>query len=152
MNVFHLIDDILSQPRNNPIKQFERYEDIESWLRDQWAGLFKEFLSKRSSQKQIASLGAQVAELAQISQTMRRYLEEVVSSVSPGTKLVDEETQRLEKLRQSKFEENDFVKFMLREELPPDTVRAALTQSSDFDSFIARLRTTPIPSEKGCMT
>jgi hypothetical protein len=41
VNVFHLIEDILARPRNNPIHTFERFADIESWLREQWAGMFR---------------------------------------------------------------------------------------------------------------
>jgi len=115
VNVFKLIEEILLQPKNNPVKSFEHYEDIESWLRDQWAGLFKEFLSRTSSQKQIASLAAQVAELSQINQTMKRYLEEVVSKVSPTTNIVAEESRRLEEAtRTAELQANNFVDFSSR--------------------------------------
>ncbi|MGB8899763.1 MAG: DUF4062 domain-containing protein [Methylocella sp.] len=45
VNVFRLIQVILSKPRNNPVHTFERFSDIESWLREQWAGLFANFFS-----------------------------------------------------------------------------------------------------------
>jgi hypothetical protein len=76
------------------------------WLREQWARLFKEFLSRTSSQKQLASLGALVAELAQISQTMKRYLEEVVYKISPSTNLVEESRRLTEAARRAKLETN----------------------------------------------
>ena len=44
VSIFQLIEEILSQPRNNPINYFDRYTDIEAWLRDQWSGLFRELL------------------------------------------------------------------------------------------------------------
>lgn len=141
VNIFTLVDEILSQPRNNPLKAFERYEDIETWLRDQWAGLFKEFLSRTSSQKQIASLATQVGELAQINQTMKRYLEEVVSKVSPTTNLVAEETRRLnDAVIRTKFENNSFVNFIRHQhDIPVETIQAALEQSADLQSFIDKL-------------
>jgi hypothetical protein len=83
VNVFRLIQVILSKPRNNPVHTFERFSDIESWLREQWAGLFRELLQRMSSQKQIATLSAQVEALAAINATLQRYLEAVVSKVSP---------------------------------------------------------------------
>lgn len=48
INVFRLIENILSRPRNNPVYSFERSSQIEAWLRDQWAGLFRELLKNRS--------------------------------------------------------------------------------------------------------
>jgi hypothetical protein len=45
VNIFHLIDEILARPRNNPIRQFDKYSDIEEWLKEQWAGLFREKLA-----------------------------------------------------------------------------------------------------------
>jgi hypothetical protein len=81
VNVFQLIQDILSKPRNNPVHTFERFSDIESWLREQWAGLFRELLQRMSSQKQIATLSAQVKTLGAINATLQRYLEAIVSTV-----------------------------------------------------------------------
>lgn len=140
VNIFTLVEEILGQPRNNPVKAFERYEDIEAWLREQWAGLFKEFLSRTSSQKQIASLATQVGELAQINQTMKRYLEEVVSKVSPTTNLVAEETRRLkDAVLRTKFENNHFVQYALRSGLPIEIVQTLLERSADLPSFLEKL-------------
>jgi len=66
INVFRLIDDISSKPRNNPIQEFEKFSEIENWLRDQWAGLFRELLSKRSNEYQLSSLTSQVAQLQEV--------------------------------------------------------------------------------------
>jgi hypothetical protein len=102
VNVFYFIDTILAQPRNNPLHQFDRHTEIETWLREQWAGLFKEMISTRAGQKQIASLAAQVSELSNISTTLKRYLEEVVSRVSEkeaAEKIIESEEQRLAKTR-----------------------------------------------------
>ena len=61
VNIFRLIEDILAKPRNNPVHTFERFVDIESWLREQWAGLFRELLHRMSNQQQIATLSSQIA-------------------------------------------------------------------------------------------
>lgn len=101
VNVFHLIEEILAQPRNNPIQTFERFADIESWLREQWSGVFRELLNRTSSQRQLTSLAAQVTELAAVNETLRRYLEEVISRVSPSdaANIIKTETARLEDAR-----------------------------------------------------
>jgi hypothetical protein len=97
-NIFRLIEEILAKPRNNPIFTFERFSQIEAWLREQWAGLFREYLNRRSQQQQIAALSAQVEELREIGETMRRYLEAIVPKVvdpKEGKALVKTENERL---------------------------------------------------------
>jgi hypothetical protein len=101
-NVFKLIEDILSKPRNNPIHTFERFSEIESWLREQWAGLFRELLQRMSGQKQITTLSSQVETLRAINATLQRYLEVVIAKVSPddATELIKSERKRLGELEQ----------------------------------------------------
>lgn len=113
VNIFLLIEMILNQPRNNPIHSFEKHLEIERWLKEQWAGLFKEMLSKRSDRNQIASLSKQVTDLAEINTTLKRYLEEVVSKVSEddAVKIIKEEDKRLqESKKNSEFQSNIIVK------------------------------------------
>lgn len=100
VNIFHLIENILSQPKNNPLHQFDRYNDIEVWLKEQWAGLFRELISQRSKQIQITSLTSQVTQLEEINKTMKLYLEEVMSKVSPADSatLIADESNRLEEV------------------------------------------------------
>jgi hypothetical protein len=71
VNVFHLIEEILARPRNNPVHTFERFADIESWLREQWAGMFRELLNRKSQQQQLATLNSQVAELKAVNETLK---------------------------------------------------------------------------------
>ena len=70
--------------------------DIEVRLREQWSGLFREYLTRRS-QQQLLELSAQVTELRAISNTMRRYLEAIVPQVDKqkGELLVNAEKKRL---------------------------------------------------------
>ena len=70
-NVFHLLEEVLGRSRNNPVHQFERNSEIEEWLREQWAGLFQEFINRRSEQKQLASLSDRVAELGSLNTSLR---------------------------------------------------------------------------------
>lgn len=100
VNVFKLLDEIFSLPRNNPTKTFERFSDIEAWLRDQWAGLFRDLLSRESEQKQLSALGVQIARLADVNETLRKYLEAVVTETvdNPGA-LISSEKKRLEEAR-----------------------------------------------------
>lgn len=97
VNVFLLIADILGKGRNNPYQQFDRYSDIESWLREQWAGRFRDFLKGSSGQTQLASLAEQVRSLTEISTTLKRYMEQVVTKLEPdeAKELIENEEKRL---------------------------------------------------------
>jgi len=101
VNIFALIDEILAQPRNNPVQQFDRYEEIELWLREQWAGLFREMLQRSQTHAQLASLQAEVAQLSELNKTLKTYLEEVVAKVAPSEshQLIESETKRLEEAK-----------------------------------------------------
>lgn len=93
-NVFHLIEDILGRPRNNPVYTFERFTDIEDWLREQWAGLFRDLLKRTSQQAQLRALSEQVAEMREINETLKTYMEAVVSSVAPDKSSSSSATRR----------------------------------------------------------
>lgn len=97
VNIFHLIEKILSQSQNNPIQQFDRYADIEGWLKEQWAGLFRDLLKRMSSQKQLASLDLQVSVMAEINTTLKTYLETIISEIVPtkSESLIESETERI---------------------------------------------------------
>ncbi len=143
VNIFHLIEDILSQPRNNPFQQFDRYSDIEAWLREQWAGLFRELISRLSSQKQIASLASQVGELAEINKTLKTYLEEVVSKVAPdeSTTLINSESKRLHEAQQiARIKTNELVSWLDAGcELSPRVTYKVIVESSSYEDFVRRV-------------
>ena len=74
INIFELIDQILSLKRNNPIFQFDKYTDIENWLREQWSGLFRELLKRIKIQKEISSLNVEETNLSEINETLKKNL------------------------------------------------------------------------------
>ena len=61
VNIFHLLKEILGKSRNNPVFQFDKHTEIEEWLREQWSGLFRELINRRSEQKQLASLSDRIS-------------------------------------------------------------------------------------------
>ncbi|NQT02206.1 MAG: DUF4062 domain-containing protein [Planctomycetes bacterium] len=140
VNVFLLIDEILSQSRNNPIHQFDRHTEIAAWLREQWGGLFKEMLSRRSGQRQLTSLADQVRYLSEISNTLKRYLEEVVYSVSESKvarKLIETEGERLaESKRMQKFLKHDWVyDLVTRENIPLEQVKDMFSRAKSINEL-----------------
>lgn len=102
INVYRLMDEIRKKSIGNPIQPFEHGSEIEGWLREQWAGLFKSFLMRRSTEKQFARLSDQVTELREVSDTLRKYLEAMMQDASPEVtaKLIQSEVNRLMKIHQ----------------------------------------------------
>jgi len=102
VNIFELLDEILLQKRNNPVHSFEKYSDIESWLREQWAGLFRELLNRQGGQAQLASLATQISEMSEVNRTLRRYIEMIVSQLAPDTsrEIIESENERLKAARE----------------------------------------------------
>jgi hypothetical protein len=143
MNIFYLIEYILSQPKNNPVHHFDRYSDIEIWLKEQWAGLFRELIDRRQRQIQISTLASQVSQLSEITTTLKRYLEEVVVKVSPEESkgLIDEESKRLELARQMVILEKNLVIQSLSGvyHVPYSKIYEAMSSSSSFNDFMDKL-------------
>jgi hypothetical protein len=112
INVFRLIEEILSKPRNNPVQTFEKFEEIQDWLRDQWSGLFRELLRRQSQQQQLVGLTTQVSELKEVNETLKRYLEAVLKGADKNEKnqLIENEEKRLEEARtQERLRKNQFL-------------------------------------------
>lgn len=156
INIFQVIEEILSKPRNNPIHTFERFPEIEAWLREQWAGLFRELLQRMSNQKQISNLSSQVETLGAINSTLQRYLEVVISKVSPDDahELIKSEHARLSEIEQlEQLKKNSFFHMAFPQgvmEIEP--FRQALIEAKTYSEFIKILVTLTknhIIEEKG---
>lgn len=139
VNVFILIEEILGRPRNNPINTFERFSDIESWLREQWAGLFRELLNRQSQQQQFMALTTQVSGLKDINETLKKYLEAVMTGVIPdaSSKLIESEEKRLEEMRrQELLRNNRWCSHVNRTfDISFDDITSILKESTAFDEF-----------------
>ena len=139
VNIFYLIEEILSQPKNNPVHQFDRYIDIEAWLKEQWAGLFRELLNQHSNQIQITSLTYQISQLEEINKTLKRYLEEIILKVSPEISggLIADESKRLEiSLQMATIVKNTFFKILNDFfSIQPEEFHDAIISSESIEDF-----------------
>ncbi len=117
--VFKLVEEVLSQRRNNPMSTFDRYSEIEEWLRSQWAGLYRDLLTRMHQQNQISTLAEQIStlaekvnELSEVTKTLRRYLEGLIGKfdLGEGEKIIAEESKRLERIElMSRLKDNPLV-------------------------------------------
>lgn len=142
INVFILIEEIRQRKQNNPIKLFSRYAEIENWLREQWAGLFQEFIHRLSAAQQIHDLSTKIEELGQTTETLKRYLEQIVESVSPkkpdALEMIKQENARLvEARRDAELLSFGYVKHInVAHGVDLESIRSALRQSDKYSRFV----------------
>jgi hypothetical protein len=141
-NIFHLIEAVLAQPRNNPVRSFDRFSDIEQWLREQWSGLFRELLRQRTQAQELASLNAQVSHLQSIGDTLKTYLEQVLKSTAPkeeSEKVIAEEHKKLsdEKLRQAILSQREVIYFCQIHMIEPKRFADAVATANTVNEFVA---------------
>ena len=140
INIFLLIENILLRPRNNPVHTFERFADIEDWLREQWSGLFRELLQTRTRVQEIQTLSGQVAEMKEVSETIKNYMEVVVRGVVPNESdsLIQTEEKRLHDSRiLRRLRDNTMVEFLSRRfPLTVAEVAKMIDSASSVEGFL----------------
>lgn len=153
VNIFHFIEEILAQPRNNPVHTFDRHSEVEEWLREQWAGLFRELIQRLSSQQQLTSLSAQVSGLEEINKTLKRYLEALLVSEAPSKskELINREEKRLEEAsRVELLRKNPLVRFLNRSlDIDINLIAKSIEESSTFSDFLERVAAVLDEGKKG---
>ncbi len=155
VNIFELIEGILAKTRNNPICTFERFTEVENWLREQWAGRFQDLLLQKNNQKQLSTLSAQIATLSDqvealsvISSTLKTYLEVVVTKVSPDEAPDLIESERIRKtdsektdIRRTDFEnteelrKNMFFRNVVEPVCSVEEFENALNEAKSYKDF-----------------
>jgi prefoldin subunit 5 len=146
VNVFELIADILAQPRNNPVQQFDKYSDIEAWLREQWSGMFRELIQRMQNQTQISTLQAQVDQLSELNTTLKNYLEEIMSHVAPkeSKALITHERKRLEEAEiVREIQRITLGRWLISQGVDINVIRSAAESADSFDDFVNRITKGP---------
>lgn len=140
INVFSFIDELLSQPFNNPVQTFEKFSDIDAWLREQWAGLFRDMLTRRAEQRQLSSLSREVTQLSEINVTLKRYLETLLKATKQpvSDRVIEQEAQRLDEVQAfNELRGNALVGFLQDSVgVSFDAIVENLRHTSSFESFI----------------
>lgn len=142
VNIFHFIEEIREKQKNNPVKLFTRYSEIENWLREQWAGLLKELIGRMSKQQQFQDLNTKVVELSETSETLKRYLEDIVSKVSAekevAIELIKQENVRLREAKDEvEFLSYSYIKHLNGgHDIPVSTIKKVLSESPTYKVFL----------------
>lgn len=141
INIFILLEEIIGQKRNNFVRGFENLDEISNWLKDQWAGLFAEFLSRKSQETTMSNLSAQIGELESVNKALKEYAETILKSVAPdeSTKIISKQHNRiaLDKIR--RFYMEPMIDYIvsgasLRED--PAEIYGAFQKANSLDSFL----------------
>jgi hypothetical protein len=144
VNVFRLLDEIIFQRTNNFVKDFEHFDDIQSWLKDQWAGLFADFLTNKSSQLKLKNLTSEISDLKATNNALREYTEAIMRTVKPDdyTKIIDKEQDKIFFRTALRFKREPMIKYILNNlfEDKPDTRQLFINfkESSDIEDFLKR--------------
>lgn len=142
VNVFLLIEEIRQRKQNNPVKLFSKYSEIEGWLKEQWAGLFREFIHRLSTAQQIQDLSTKIEELGQTTETLKRYLEQVIESVSEkkpaALEVIKQENARLvEAKRDAELMSFGYIKHLHEvHKIDLDVIRTGLSKQDRYMGFI----------------
>lgn len=143
VKVFELLDEINSQQRNNPIKEFDKFEDIANWLKEQWAGLFAEYLQKQQDQKILSNISEKIEELSQVSKTLKEYTESIMKKVEPDNfqKIIRDENEKIELLNKRLFLSNDLINYILQSfpKLDKEELYSTFKQTSTFENFLEKI-------------
>jgi len=140
-NIFKLIDEIFTLKRNNLIKDFEKFDDISFWLRDQWAGLFAEFLARKTREATLRDLNSQISDLRAVSSVLREYTESIMRELQPQKfeGLITEKQKRLRDSRLERFIENPLIGHFLSKSpkgIGPARMYDAFVANPKIDGFM----------------
>ena len=148
VNIFLLIESILAMPRRNPYHTFEKYEDIENWLRDQWSGLFRELLKNQIEQQQITTIKDEVEQLKEQNNTLRNLIQGFMMKPKEEYEaLIEGEEKRLEEVRyQNQKESLNLNKWIEHISMKCgkgfDEVLTATRESTDLEDYLRRITST----------
>jgi len=145
INIFKVIDEIFSQKTGNYIKGFEKFEDISSWLKDQWAGLFSDYLKNNRNKIEIKTLSTRINELGSITGALKEYTEAIMRKIQPHDfeKLIDEEDKKIETEKATNFEREAMIRYILEDGGSTQTARQVYQQfktSHTLEEFVGKLK------------
>ena len=127
------------QRRNNFIREFEKFDDISSWLRDQWAGLFTEFLNQKSRETSLKDLASQVSELGNVSYMLKEYTESIMKKVQPdeSRNIIQREEKRLREMKIRRFAREPMIVYLTeKEKLSPTKMYNGMVKALTLDEFL----------------
>ncbi len=127
VNVFQLLDNVLMQRRNNYVKEFDKFEDISTWLREQWAGIYADLLSTKRDETVLQDLTSQIGELSQVAGSLKEYTQSIMRRVLPkqSEEIIDREEAKERSAAIARFRSEPMIRHLR-------TGAAAVTEHRTF--------------------
>ncbi|WP_274097281.1 DUF4062 domain-containing protein [Pseudomonas sp. 8209] len=115
VSIFKLVDEVYAQKRNNLVRDFENFDDISSWLRDQWAGLFADLLAGKKRDNDLEELSVQVSGLKDLSSVLKSYTESIMSKLQPDDfeQIISTSNKALKEKSLKIFEQHPMIEYFL---------------------------------------
>jgi len=147
VKIFEFIDQIISQKRNNQVCEFDKFEDISNWLRDQWAGLFAEYLRQRQDQKILLNISAKIDELSRVSDALKTYTESLMKELNPEGfhDIIETVSKSIEDSKKKNFYNHRFPSMIMERanafgvNLNEENIYPAFTQTSSLEELLSIL-------------
>jgi hypothetical protein len=146
VNIFRLLDDILFQKRNNFVREFDKFEDITSWLREQWAGIFCDLLTRKREDITLKDMSSRILELNNVTSSLKEYTQSILMRVNPESKpIIDREESKERNAKIVRFRREPMIKYIRDEaksitglENPIPTVKLfnAVERALTFEQFL----------------
>jgi hypothetical protein len=116
INIFKLLDEIHAKQKSLFIQPFENFDDISDYLREQFAGLFADFLLKRKKDMEFKDLEERIIELKEVTEALKQYTESIMKEIKPENyiQIIDSEQKRIESSNAMRFVEEGFITFIFR--------------------------------------
>lgn len=144
VNIFKLLDDIFLEKVASFVKDFENFDDIQMWLKDQWAGLFANYLSRNISEHQIKNLSGQVNELSLIVSSLKEYSEAIMRTIKPENyeKIIHDQDDKLHQLiLLNELKQIDYIDHLTTDHnIKLEDIFNALVHSITFKDFQSSLK------------
>ena len=84
VRVFKFVEEVLALPLNNQIKGFETVQEINLYLKEQWAGLFQRLLGESARQKEVNL----IEDLKSTSKTLNQLVSYILDEKARGDQAV----------------------------------------------------------------
>lgn len=146
VNVFHLLDNIITQRTGNFIKDFENFDDIMDWLKEQWAGLFSDFLSQKSTQIKFKNLSSEIAELKSVNSALKEYTEAIMRAIKPENfdKIIKKEEEKIMISSALRFRKEPMIKYIenhvLTEKFSPIELFHLFNKAKNIEDYLLKLK------------
>jgi len=139
VNVFRLLDDILKQPANNFVREFDKFTDIANWLRDQWSGLFADFLSRKNSEIALKDLSSQVTQLSEVTAAMKHYTETIMKKLEPEqfNEIIKEQERLQTTKRVARFRNEPLIRYLRdNAKITPQKLYQCFQKANDVEEML----------------